>query len=54
MPIDTSYPPALLKFILEGAKPVAVCTRAQFSDRLTGASTVPVPLDSDWVDRVTE
>jgi non-ribosomal peptide synthetase component F len=54
MPIDLSYPPALLKSILEDAKPVAVCTKARFSANLGGASTVPILLDTDWLDRVTE
>lgn len=54
MAIDVSYPPALLKSILEDAKPVAVCTKAWFSDHLTGSSVVPVLLDTNWLDRVTD
>ena len=54
MPLEVSYPPALLKSVLEDAKPVAVCTKVQFHERLTGASTVPVLLDANWLDRVRE
>jgi arthrofactin-type cyclic lipopeptide synthetase C len=49
-----SYPPALLKSILEDAEPAVVCTKAQFSEHLTGCSAVPVLLDTDWLDRVRE
>jgi non-ribosomal peptide synthetase component F len=52
MPLEVSYPPALLQSVLEDAKPVAVCTKVQFCERLTGASTVPVLLDDKWLDRV--
>ena len=54
MPLEVSYPPALLQSVLEDAKPVAVCTKEQFCERLTGASTVPVLLDAKWLDRVRE
>ena len=54
MPLEVSNPPALLQSVLEDAKPVAVCTKVQFCERLTGASTVPVLLDAKWLDRVRE
>jgi len=54
MPLEVSYPPTLLQSVLEDAKPVAVCTKVQFCERLTGASTVPVLLDAKWLDRVQE
>jgi non-ribosomal peptide synthetase component F len=54
MPIDVSYPSALLKSVLEDAKLAAVCTKAPFSDCLTGASAVPVLLDDDWLNTVIE
>ncbi|GFG29417.1 hypothetical protein Cfor_02618 [Coptotermes formosanus] len=54
MPLEVSYPPALLKAVLEDAKPIAVCTKVQFCGNLNGASTVPVLLDAGWLDRVQE
>ena len=54
MPLEVSYPPALLKTTLEDAQPVAVCTKVQFCERLTGCSTVPVLLDTKWLDRMQE
>jgi acyl-coenzyme A synthetase/AMP-(fatty) acid ligase len=54
MPLEVSYPPALLKSVLDDAKPVAVCTKMQFCERLTGASALPVLLDTEWLGRMQE
>lgn len=54
MPLEVSYPPALLQSVLEDSQPVAVCTKVQFCERLSGASTLPVLLDTNWLDRMQE
>ncbi|XP_069681059.1 uncharacterized protein [Periplaneta americana] len=52
LPVELSYPPPLLRSVLEDARPVAVCSKAAFADRLTGAAAKRVLLDAGWLDRV--
>jgi acyl-coenzyme A synthetase/AMP-(fatty) acid ligase len=54
MPLEVSFPLQLLKSVLEDAEPTAVCTKAEFSERLAGSSALPILLDTGWFDRVQE
>jgi hypothetical protein len=54
MSIDTSYQPALIRSIVENAKPTAICTKSQYCDLLTGTSVLPIMVENDWLHRVEE
>ncbi|XP_071786315.1 uncharacterized protein [Asterias amurensis] len=51
LPLDISYPQALLEDILEDAKPVSVISFKELQPRLHGARDVTI-LDGDWYERL--
>jgi non-ribosomal peptide synthetase component F len=53
-PLEVSFPSQLLMSLLEDAKPIAVCTKAPFLERLACSSTLPILLDAGWFDRIQE
>jgi amino acid adenylation domain-containing protein/FkbH-like protein len=48
LPLDPSYPPERLAYMLEDAHPAIVLTQPQLKSRLPTAAAHPVTLDSEW------
>ncbi|PSN49701.1 hypothetical protein C0J52_05337 [Blattella germanica] len=53
MPLEVSYPPTLLRSVLEDAQPVAVCSKHPFLQRL-GNFTIIVDLNSGWLKEYSQ
>nr|CAD7594039.1 unnamed protein product [Timema genevievae] len=54
MPLEISHPHPLMQSVLEDSAPVAVCTKSQFSQRLSGLvdSSRVLLMEGDWLEEL--
>lgn len=52
LPLETSYPPALLESVLDDAKPSIVITKGEYMDRLERTSVPKVKLENDFLSKM--
>uniref|UniRef100_A0A8D8VTW3 Linear gramicidin synthase subunit D n=1 Tax=Cacopsylla melanoneura TaxID=428564 RepID=A0A8D8VTW3_9HEMI len=53
LPLETSYPPALLESVLEDARPSVIITKGKYLSRLENTSVPIVLLDNDFLSILT-